>query len=255
MGSEMCIRDRPRTDQPRTDQPRADQPRVTPSADPQAATFVQAPATTAATATTDRPVTQVTQSAAAQVVPELTRLVQAGPGTHRMVLRLDPEHLGDVRITLTVHPGGVRVRMATGSEDARATLHEGLPALQRALESMSGRPAGETQLSVLHHSQAAGQQGSQQAGHHAGSQAGGQAGGQPDPQAYDGDNPPPSQTDAGASDHQTPGERPQAEHRAAGRPAGTQVDTTARDGSQGAGTPRPADPPTSDASRRLDVSM
>jgi hypothetical protein len=47
----------------------------------------------------------------------------------------------------------------------------------------------------------------------------------------------------------------EAEHRAAGRPAGTQVDTTARDGSQGAGTPRPADPPTSDASRRLDVSM
>jgi len=217
---------------------------VTPSADPQAATFVQAPGATATTATTaDRPVTQVTQSAAAQVVPELTRLVQPGPGTHRVVLRLDPEHLGDVRITLTVHPGGVRVRMATGSEDARATLHEGLPTLQRALESMTGRPAGETQLSVLHQSQATSQQ------------AGQQAGSQTDPSTYDGDNPPSSQTDAGASDHRTPGERPQAEHRDAGRPAGTQVETTARDGSQGAGTPRPADPPTSDASRRLDVSM
>ena len=195
------------------------------------------------TATTDRPVTQVTQSAAAQVVPELTRLVQAGPGTHRMVLRLDPEHLGDVRITLTVHPGGVRVRMATGSEDARATLHEGLPALQRALESLGGRPAGETQVSVLHQPQP----GSGQAGSGSGSQT--------DPSAYDGDAPSSGQTDARASDHETPGERPQAEHRDAGRPAGTQVDTTARDGSQGAGTPRPADPPTSDASRRLDVSM
>ncbi len=175
--------------------------------------------------------------------------MRAGPGTPRMVLRLDPEHLGDVRITLTVHPGGVRVRMMTGSEDARATLHEGLPALQRALESMTGRPAGETQLSVLHQSAATS---SQQTGQQTGTQTGGQ---NPDPSTYDGDNPPSSHTDAGASDHQTPGERPQAEHRDAGRPAGTQVETTARDGSQGAGTPRPADPPTSGASRRLDVSM
>ena len=177
------------------------------------------------------PTTQVTRSAAAQVVPELTRLVQAGPGTHRMVLRLDPEHLGDVRITLTVHPGGVRVRMATGSEDARVALSDGLPELQRALGAAAGRPAGETQVAVLH--QARPDQGT----------------------TYDG-GAPSTQTDAGqASDHQTPGDRPQAGDRDAGRPARTQVDTTARDGSQGAGTPRPADPPTSSRSARLDVSM
>lgn len=184
-------------------------------------------------ATEAQPTTQVTRSAAAQVVPELTRLVQAGPGTHRMVLRLDPEHLGDVRITLTVHPGGVRVRMATGSEDARVALSDGLPELQRALGAAAGRPAVETQVAVLH--QARPDQGT----------------------TYDG-GAPSTQTDAGqASDHQTPGDRPQAGDRDAGRPARTQVDTTARDGSQGAGTPRPADPLTSSrgTAARLDVSM
>lgn len=189
-------------------------------------------------ATEAAPTTHVTRSAAAQVVPELTRLVQAGPGTHRMVLRLDPEHLGDVRITLTVHPGGVRVRMATGSEDARAALSDGLPDLQRALGAAAGRPAGETQVAVLH--QPAGQQSPSQQGQGT---------------AYDGGTPW-TQSDAGqASDHQTPGDRPQAGDRDAGRPARTQVDTTARDGSQGAGTPRPADPPTSSRTARLDVSM
>jgi flagellar hook-length control protein FliK len=193
----------------------------------------------ATTRTADAPpTTQVTRSAAAQVVPELTRLVQAGPGTHRMVLRLDPEHLGEVRITLTVHPGGVRVRMAAGSEDARVALSDGLPELQRALGAAAGRPAGETQVAVLH--QPAGQQPRPEQG-----------------TAYDGGTPS-AQTDAGqASDHQTPGDRPQAGDRDAGRPARTQVDTTARDGSQGAGTPRPADPPTSyrGTIARLDVSM
>lgn len=198
----------------------------------------------------DRPTTQVTRSAAAQVVPELTRLVQAGPGTHRMVLRLDPEHLGEVRITLTVHPGGVRVRMATGTEDARATLHEGLPALHRALEA-AGRPAGDTHVTLLHQPAPGGQTGNQ-TGHQTG-----QPGQGTDPAPYDGapgEQQHPADAQA-ASDHQTPDDRPRAGDGAAGRPAGTQVDTTARDGSQGAGTPRPADPLTSDAARRLDVSM
>jgi hypothetical protein len=124
--------------------------------------------------------------------------------------------------------------MATGSEDARVALSDGLPELQRALGAAAGRPAGETQVAVLH--QPAGQQ-------------------QPHQGAYDG-GAPSSQPDAGqASDRQTPGDRPQAGDRDAGRPARTQVDTTARDGSQGAGTPRPADPPTSSRSARLDVSM
>ncbi|HEY1119393.1 MAG TPA: flagellar hook-length control protein FliK, partial [Acidimicrobiales bacterium] len=154
---------------------------------------------------------------------------------HRVVLRLDPEHLGEVRITLTVHPGGVRVRMSTGTEDARAALSDGLHALHRALETVPGRPAGDTQVAVLHQPRA----------HETGTSADGQGGlsGQTG--------------DAQASPHQTPGDRPQADDRA-GRPARTQVDTTARDGSQGggtSGTPRPADPPTSGRSARLDVSM
>ena len=53
-------------------------------------------------------------------------------------------------------------------------------------------------------------------------------------------------------DPQTPGRHD--DDRDAGRPAGTQVDTTARDGSSDAGPLRPADPLTS-GRPRLDVSM
>ena len=227
----------PRTSGPRTastDGPaRTERTDSGTTADAPAPTLVQGPAAPAKVA--DQPTTSLTRAAAAQVVPELTRLVQAGPGTHRMVLRLDPEHLGEVRITLTVHPGGVRVRMATGTEDARAALTDGIATLQRALETVPGRPAGETQLAVLHRPQDAGASTT----------------------THDGASPS-AQGDAQASSHQTPGDRQQAGDRAAGRPAGTQVDITARDGSQdggASGTPRPADPLPSFRSTRLDVSM
>lgn len=69
----------------------------------------------------------------AQVVPEVTRLVSRGDGVHRITMRLQPEALGAVRVTLTVRDGEVHVRLAAG-EDARRALAEGAPELRRVLE-------------------------------------------------------------------------------------------------------------------------
>jgi hypothetical protein len=68
-----------------------------------------------------------------QVVPEVTRLVTAGNGTHRVTLQLEPEALGEVRVVLTVRDGAVHVRLAAG-DDAQRALAEGAPELRRLLE-------------------------------------------------------------------------------------------------------------------------
>jgi flagellar hook-length control protein FliK len=75
----------------------------------------------------------------AQVVPEVTRLVSRGEGVHRLTMRLQPEGLGDVRVTLTVRDGQVDVRLSAG-DDARRALLEGAPELRRVLE-MTGATA------------------------------------------------------------------------------------------------------------------
>ena len=68
-----------------------------------------------------------------QVFPEVTRLVSAGNGTHRVRLQLEPEALGEVRVVLTIRNGEVHVRLA-GGEDAQRALREGAPELRRLLE-------------------------------------------------------------------------------------------------------------------------
>jgi hypothetical protein len=80
----------------------------------------------------------------AQVVPEVTRLVSRGNGVHRLTMRLQPEALGEVRVTLTVRDGAVQVRLTGGDEAARA-LAEGAPELRRVLEATG---AGEARVVV-----------------------------------------------------------------------------------------------------------
>lgn len=63
----------------------------------------------------------------------MTRLVSHGNGTHRITMTLAPEALGEVRVTLTVRDGEVRVRLAAG-DDAQRALVEGAPELRRILE-------------------------------------------------------------------------------------------------------------------------
>lgn len=78
-----------------------------------------------------------------QVFPEVARLSQAGPGTHRVTLRLDPGTLGEVRVTLTVRDGEVQVRLAA-QHDAREVLALAAPDLRRLLE----QPGIEARVSV-----------------------------------------------------------------------------------------------------------
>jgi flagellar hook-length control protein FliK len=68
-----------------------------------------------------------------QVFPEISRMVSRGDGTHRITMKLSPEALGDVRVTLTVRNGEVHVRMV-GSELAQQALRAGAPDLQRLLD-------------------------------------------------------------------------------------------------------------------------
>ena len=77
-----------------------------------------------------------------QVFPEITRLVSAGNGTHRIRLQLEPEALGDVRVVLTIRNGAVDVRLSAG-EDAQRALREGAPELRRLLELVG---ASDTQI-------------------------------------------------------------------------------------------------------------
>ena len=55
-------------------------------------------------------------------------------GTRRITIKLSPEALGDVQVTLTVRNGEVHVRML-GSDLAQQALRAGAPELQRLLES------------------------------------------------------------------------------------------------------------------------
>lgn len=77
-----------------------------------------------------------------QVFPEITRLSRAGNGTHRLTVTLQPEHLGEVRVTLVVRDGAVRVSI--GSDHATEALVQGAPELRRLLEQ-----AGATDARVV----------------------------------------------------------------------------------------------------------
>nr|WP_281367349.1 flagellar hook-length control protein FliK [Nocardioides kongjuensis] len=72
------------------------------------------------------------------------------PGTHRITLTLQPEQLGEVRVTLVVKDGAVQVRLAgnandlAGSAAVHRALSTGAPELQRLLER-----SGATEARVL----------------------------------------------------------------------------------------------------------
>ena len=122
---------------------------------------------------------------AQQVLPDVSRLVQRGDGTHRLTLTLTPEALGDVRITLTVRQGEVSVSFAAGDQ-ARRALIESTPELRRLLELggatasritvgdlASVRPADGAGQAAAQESDARLSQGDDHAGHGPGSQDGG----------------------------------------------------------------------------------
>ena len=77
----------------------------------------------------DRIVSQVSRS--------LASVLKEGGGS--MTLRLSPEHLGEVRIKLSLRDGVVRARMETSSDDATKLLQDSLPQLRAALEARGVR--------------------------------------------------------------------------------------------------------------------
>lgn len=97
----------------------------------------------------------VTKAVVQQVFPEVTRIVSTvgtsggpGNGTHRITLTLQPEQLGEVRVTLVVRDGAVHVRLAGGEGADGAAVHRALageaPELQRILE----RTGAEARVTV-----------------------------------------------------------------------------------------------------------
>jgi hypothetical protein len=85
-----------------------------------------------------------THHVTSQVIPEVTRLVSRGDGTHRITLDLNPESLGEVRVVMTVRDGAVHVRFAAGHEAGRALL-DGSAELNRLLGAAG---ASETRIVV-----------------------------------------------------------------------------------------------------------
>ncbi len=67
-----------------------------------------------------------------QVLQHLTAVRALRDGGHRTVLRLDPEHLGEVTLTLDVRDGAVRLSVSGGAEALEA-LRSGLGDLRSSL--------------------------------------------------------------------------------------------------------------------------
>ncbi|GAA1137698.1 hypothetical protein GCM10009606_17020 [Nocardioides aquiterrae] len=85
-----------------------------------------------------------------QVFPEVVRVAVTGATPSRVVVRLEPEHLGEVRVVLRTGKAGLEVSLAAGS-DARAAIREGAPELRRMLEA-AGSP--DARILVRHLSDA-----------------------------------------------------------------------------------------------------
>ena len=73
-----------------------------------------------------------------QVFPEVVRIAVTGETPKRVVVRLQPEHLGEVRVVVRTGKAGLEVSLAAGTE-ARAAIREGAPELRRMLEA-AGSP-------------------------------------------------------------------------------------------------------------------
>lgn len=76
-----------------------------------------------------------------QLTPVVKRMVSAGEGSHRMVLRLHPADLGEVHLTVTVRGDDVDVTVSA-SPDTRRLLADGSNQLRSLLESV-GRTTGQ----------------------------------------------------------------------------------------------------------------
>jgi flagellar hook-length control protein FliK len=116
--------------------PEAPAPAAPPAPSAQAVPAVAAPIGVAAAAPVDGAAGRDTPAPVAhQVFPEVVRAAITGETPRRVVVRLAPEHLGEVRIVLrTDRSGALEVSLA-GGHDARTAMREGAPELRRMLEA------------------------------------------------------------------------------------------------------------------------
>jgi hypothetical protein len=88
-------------------------------------------ATPAAPAAASHP--PVVAPLAAQLVPRLGALRSLGEGVHRLVMRVQPEEIGAVRVVAEISADKVRIELHGGTEQAREALRAALPDLRRDL--------------------------------------------------------------------------------------------------------------------------
>ena len=90
--------------------------------------------------------TATTTTVTQQVFPEVVKVAASGSGTHRLVVTLNPEDLGEVRVTVVVRNGQVRVDVSTDPTvgHARDALIQGAPELRRMLEASGTNSATVT---------------------------------------------------------------------------------------------------------------
>lgn len=88
------------------------------------------PVSTPAEPGTPRPLaTQI----ADQLEARFPALRAAGPGTHVLTMRVEPEHFGPVRVVAHIGTDGVRIELLGGTDAARDALRQALPDLRRDL--------------------------------------------------------------------------------------------------------------------------
>jgi flagellar hook-length control protein FliK len=107
---------------------------------------VAAPAAPTGPAERSVPGSEITDQVAAQIGRQLQGVRTLRDGTHHTVLRLSPEHLGDVTITLDVRAGGLRLDLAAGSQ-VLVALQADLGRLRDDLAG-SGLALGDVTLSA-----------------------------------------------------------------------------------------------------------
>ncbi|WP_460435858.1 flagellar hook-length control protein FliK, partial [Angustibacter speluncae] len=111
-----------------------------------AATAVTAPTTLTAPEAPQAPApvvhAPVVATPAAQLAPRIGALRSLGEGVHRLVMRVQPEEIGAVRVVAEISADRVRIELHGGTEQAREALRAALPELRRDLLQGSGFQLG-----------------------------------------------------------------------------------------------------------------
>lgn len=108
-------------------------PAATPAAAPAAVPQATSPVAGAPTPAAAPEPPPLAPQLAEQLGARMPALRAAGEGQHVLTLRVDPEHLGPVRVVAHISHEGVRIELLGATEAARQALRAALPDLRRDL--------------------------------------------------------------------------------------------------------------------------